>query len=122
MRNWREGKPVEIKTPDYVRDNIHVDLLAAVYEQFINRVAGSKNGYVKINPSGYLEKQGEFAKRVAREGRTRTGWACELKLGKQEDFSEPLRRVNTEPADRLVPGWDESKAWDAFVEFYAPKQ
>ena len=27
MRNWREGKPAEVKTPDYLRDNIHVDLL-----------------------------------------------------------------------------------------------
>ena len=122
MRNWREGKPAEVKTPDYLRDNIHVDLLAAVYGQFVRRVSEMKAGCVKINPSGYVEKQGEFAQRVVHEASTRLGWACELKLARQEDFSEPLSRSNTEPASRLMPDWNEQKAWDAFVEFYAPKR
>jgi UDP-glucose 4-epimerase len=118
MKHWREGKAAEVKTPDYLRDNIHVDLLAAVYGQFAKRVAGMKSGCVKINPSGYTEKQGEFAKRVAREVESRMGWNCELKLAKQEDFSEPMNRVNTEPATALVPKWSEAKAWDGFVDFY----
>ncbi len=119
MRNWREGKPVEVITPDYLRDNIHVDLLAAVFGQFVQRVSELKAGCVKTNPSGYVGKQGEFAQRVAQEAKARLGWVCELKLARQEDFSEPLSRSNTEPASRLVPGWDEQKAWDAFIEFYA---
>jgi UDP-glucose 4-epimerase len=119
MRTWRENKPVEIKTPDYVRDNIHVGLLAAVYEQFVQRLGTTPAGVTRINPSGYVGTQGDFAQRVAREVKTRTGWTCELKLAKQEDFSEPLNRVNTEPADKLVPDWNETKAWDDFVRFYA---
>ena len=67
MRNWREGKPAEVKTPDYLRDNIHVDLLAAVYARFVQRVSELKAGCVKINPSGYVQKQGEFAQRVAQK-------------------------------------------------------
>ncbi len=121
MRNWREGKPVEVITPDYLRDNIHVDLLAAVYSQFVQHVSELKAGCVKINPSGYVGKQGDFTQRVAQEVKTRMGWACDLKLARQEDFSEPLSRSNTEPASQLVPEWNESKAWDAFVEFYSPK-
>jgi len=119
MRTWREGKPVEIKTPEYVRDNIHVDLLAAVYCQFVQRFGEPKTGFIKTNPSGYISKQGEFAQRVAQETRTRVNWTCELKLAQQEDFSEPLNRVNTEPANKLVPDWNEKAAWDAFVGFYA---
>jgi UDP-glucose 4-epimerase len=119
MRTWREGKSAEIKTPDYVRDNIHVDLLAAVYGQFVQRLSVSQAGCTKINPSGYVGKQGEFAQRVARETQARVGWTCELKLAKQEDFSEPLNRINTEPADKLAPEWNEAKAWDEFVGFYA---
>ena len=118
MRNWREGKPAGVKTPDYLRDNIHVDLLAAVYGQFVSRTATMKNGLSKTNPSGYVEKQGQFAQRVAYEVKERTGWACELELAKQEDFSEPLNRANTEPAVKLVTGWNERAAWDNFVEFY----
>ena len=122
MRSWKDGKPAGVKTPDYVRDNVPVDLLAAVYAQFAGRVAASKADTLKINPSGYIEKQGDFAQRVAKEARKRLGWECKLELARQEDFSEPLRRVNTDPAMPLVPGWNENAAWDAFVEFYSPKQ
>lgn len=118
MRSWKEGKLAGVKTPDYVRDNVPVDLLAAVYAQFAGRVVASA-GTLKINPSGYIEKQGDFAQRVAGEARKRLGWECKLELARQEDFSEPLRRVNTEPAAPLVPAWNESAAWDAFVEFYS---
>ncbi len=119
MNNWRAGKIVEVKTPDYLRDNIHVDLLAAVYQKFSAQVAVANQPLLKINPSGYAEKQGEFAQRVEREIKSRLGWACELKLAKQEDFSEPMNRVNTDSAAKLAPGWSEAKAWDVFAEFYA---
>jgi nucleoside-diphosphate-sugar epimerase len=118
MRNWKDGKVAEVKTPDYVRDNIPVDLLAAAYVRFSANVAAAKAPLLKINPSGYIEKQGEFAQRVARETKMRTGWACELKLAAQTDFSEPLNRVNTEPAAKLAPEWNEQRAWDNFVAFY----
>ena len=42
MNNWREGKPVEVKTPDYLRDNIHVDLLAAAYAKFVGASRGGE--------------------------------------------------------------------------------
>lgn len=119
MQNWRAGLPCEVKTPDYVRDNIHVDLLALAYAKFIAKIAAPKESRLKTNPSGYVEKQGEFAQRVAREVKARTDWACELILAEQTDFSEPLDRSNTEPAVKLAPTWNETKAWDAFVEFYA---
>jgi nucleoside-diphosphate-sugar epimerase len=118
MRNWAEGKTAEVKTPAYLRDNIHVDLLAATYSQFATRVATAKDALMKINPSGYIEKQGEFANRVAREVKSRLGWACELKLARQEDFSEPLERVNTDAVAPMFPAWKESSAWDDFAGFY----
>jgi len=63
-----------------------VDLLAAVYAQFARQVLESKTGTLKINPSGYIEKQGDFAQRVANEARN--GWAeCKLDW-RAEDFSE----------------------------------
>jgi UDP-glucose 4-epimerase len=119
MRTWKQGKLAEVKTPDYVRDNIHVDLLAMAYAKFADRVASTKEPLLKTNPSGYAGSQGEFAQRVAREVKARTGWACELKLSQQTDFNEPLNRVNTEPAVKVASNWNEQKAWDAFMEFYA---
>jgi UDP-glucose 4-epimerase len=122
MRSWKEGKSAGVRTPDYVRDNIHVDLLAAAYAKFAGQVMETKAALSRLNPSGYIETQGEFAQRIAREVRQRLGWECKLELARQEDFSEPLRRVNTDPAVTLFPAWNESAAWDAFVEFYFPKQ
>lgn len=121
MRTWREGKTAGVKTPDYLRDNIHADLLAAAYVNFAGRVAGLKSGLLKLNPSGYVEKQGEFARRVSREVSRRLGWECKLELSRQEDFSEPLERINTDAMPPLFPAWSETKAWDSFVEFYRPK-
>jgi len=118
MKHWQAGKVAEVKTPDYLRDNIHVDLLAAAYRHFVSEVAGGESQCAKINPSGYIESQGEFAERVAREVRARTGWACELNLARQQDFSEPMRRTNLNPAANRIANWNESAAWDAFVKFY----
>ena len=118
MKHWREGKPAEVKTPDYVRDNVHVDLLAKVYAQTAARTAALKTGEITCHPGGYVEAQGTFADRVAREVRARLGWTCELILAKQESFAEPLKRTNTEPAAALVPEWREAPAWDAFAGFY----
>ena len=119
MKSWKAGKPAEVKTPDYLRDNVHADLLADAYVKFAEKTVTAGEPLLKTNPSGYVEKQGEFAQRVAREVKSRLGWTCELKLAKQEDFGEPLNRHNTEPAAALIPGWNESKAWDAFAQFYA---
>jgi UDP-glucose 4-epimerase len=108
----------EVRTPDYIRDNIHPDLLGGVYSKFAEQVFAAPCGLIKTNPSGYVETQGSFAKRVAREVAARTGWPCGLEVTKQEDFSEPLARMNTEPATQKVPHWNEGAAWDAFVQFY----
>jgi nucleoside-diphosphate-sugar epimerase len=119
MKQWRAGNAAEVKTPDYLRDNIHVDLLAATYGQFASQVASGGKLCAKVNPSGYIESQGDFAQRVAREVRARAGWACELSLAKQQDFSEPMRRTNLNPVANQIPNWNESAAWDAFVDFYS---
>lgn len=118
MKNWREGKTAGVKTPDYVRDNIPVDLLASAYRRFAEGAASATAPLRKLNPSGYVESQGAFTLRVAREVRARTNWACELNLARQEDFSEPLMRLNHEPARRLAPEWQEQTFWDQFTEFY----
>lgn len=119
MRTWREGKTASVKTPLYVRDNIPVDLLAQVYRHLAERAPASGEAVSKINPSGYVEGQGAFCLRVARETQGRLGWACATELARQEDFSEPVMRVNYESAALLVPDWNESAFWDSFASYYA---
>jgi UDP-glucose 4-epimerase len=76
---------------------------------------------IKTNPSGYIESQGAFALRVARETQARLGLRCDLELARQEDFSEPLMRANHEPAQLLFPDWDEKAFWDEFISYYASR-
>jgi UDP-glucose 4-epimerase len=42
-----------------------------------------------------------------------------LELGEQTEFPEPPVRINTDLLDAAALGWDESAAWDSFVEYYS---
>jgi nucleoside-diphosphate-sugar epimerase len=117
MKNWLAGKAAGVNTPEYVRDNIHVSLLARCYTQFVASMPTSA-GVTRLNPSGYVESQGAFALRFAAEMRKRLNLPCEVTLGKQTDFSEPRMRVNTDPARPLAPDWNEDGAWDDVAAFY----
>ncbi len=116
MRQWQAGQMAEVRTPAYVRDNIHVDLLAGAYAVFAERTAAGP-GFARANPSGYVETQGAFAERFAREIGRRTSLDCRVSLSPQTDFSEPLVRINTEQAQ--APGWSETAAWDGIARYYA---
>ena len=112
-KTWRAGGTVEIKTPAYIRDNIHVSLLAAAYARFVGEASAPER---QLNPSGYIESQGAFVERIAREVRQRTTLACSVTLLEQQDFPEPIIRVNTDAATAYVRSWDESAAWSAYAD------
>lgn len=117
IRTWAAGEVPKIRTPDYIRDNIHISLLASAYVDFAERVAKSTS-YTTCHPSGYVESQGLFAERVAREISERTNWTCPIEYAQQSDFAEPLVRINTDHAVDQHPEWIESTAWDAMADFY----
>jgi hypothetical protein len=72
----------------------------------------------KINPSGYVESQGDFAIRFAREISKRTGFECLLELEEQVVFEEPVFRTNFDVGHRIMDNWNESEAWDELAEYY----
>lgn len=117
MTTWKADQTAEVRTPIYVRDNIHVDLLAQAYAKFAGKIACSSS-MQKLGPSGYVETQGAFAERFAREVRGRRGLECRLVLLQQVDFSEPRVRLNTTPTNPADFDWDESIAWDRLMDFY----
>ncbi|HEY1685657.1 MAG TPA: NAD(P)-dependent oxidoreductase [Tepidisphaeraceae bacterium] len=115
MKNWFAGKCAAVNTPVYVRDNIHVSLLAKCYGQFL--AVTPQSGISKMGPCGYVESQGAFTLRLASEMRKRLGLACEVELKQQTDFSEPHMRINTDiPA---IAEWDETASWDEFARYYS---
>jgi nucleoside-diphosphate-sugar epimerase len=117
VRSWYKGETPAVSTPEYVRDNIHVSLLAKVYARFLERLV-DRTGPEKINPSGYAESQGAFAGRLAKEMRERLGLPCELHLEEQTEFPEPRVRVNTDVPDVDEMGWSEVQAWDELADYY----
>lgn len=117
MRCWLEGKVARVNTPLYVRDNIHVDLLSKAYCDFVIGLPDS--GYCRLNPSEYVEQQGAFAQRFAREMEARLQIDAALELADQTDFSEPMIRINTDFIVPAVLGWSEAGAWDRLAAYYA---
>lgn len=115
-RSWLRRERAEIKTPSYVRDNIHASLLAKAYSLFVNQFQGTS--YSVLHPSGYPESQGDFALRMSRELKKRFSFPCELTLAEQTHFTEPKTRINYDILDTCKLDWDEQKAWDDLAEYY----
>ena len=114
---WAAGRTPMVKTPDYIRDNIHVGLLAMAYRTFCESLS-SQVGVSRADPSGYIESQGAFANRVAREFGLRTGKALEVQCTPQVEHSEPLIRVNATPSAQSYSQWSEARAWDEACEYW----
>lgn len=121
IKNWLAGKTPSCSNPLYVRDNIHVSLLAKVYARFASELPEAA-GFRKINPLGYAESQGAFTLRLAQELRPRFKLPCEVELKNQTAFPEPRVRINTDIADADALGWDESAAWDGLADYYLQNQ
>jgi UDP-glucose 4-epimerase len=127
VRTWAGGDTAGVRTPAYIRDNIHVSLLARAYSIFAKQLVSDgrpilgrqvDERFTKLNPSGYVESQGTFAERFAREMRARLGWECRVELSRQTEFSEPRIRINTDPLNANALGWDETAAWDEIAAYY----
>lgn len=116
MKCWSSKTSAVVSTPSYVRDNIHVSLLAKAYSSFIAKLA---DGVSKFNPSGYVETQGAFTARVANEIQKRLKLPCHYELKTQTEYAEPRVRINTDWVDATGLGWSESKAWDGMADYYA---
>lgn len=119
LRTWLSGGTATCATPAYVRDNIHVSLLARAYARFAEGLPGTP-GSSSAHPSGYAESQGAFTSRVAAEMRPRLGLPCAVELARQEAFPEPRVRINTDVLDAAALGWSEDRAWDDFAAYYRP--
>lgn len=118
VKSWASGQTPEVRTPLYVRDNIHITLLAKAYADFALEIVQSKRP-ARRAPTLYVENQGAFAERFAREMSQRVRSPCPVKIGVQTDFSEPMVRINTDPLDASRLAWNEAKAWDEIAAYYS---
>jgi UDP-glucose 4-epimerase len=115
MKCWFEGTTPTVNTPNYVRDNIHVLLLAKNYVHFASEL---RAGISRVNPSGYVESQGAFTQRFANEMRQRLDLKCQFALKAQTEYPEPRIRINTDCFDATTLNWSETTAWDEMAAYY----
>jgi nucleoside-diphosphate-sugar epimerase len=114
---WTESRPAEIRTPDYVRDHVPVPYLAMAYAAAAERLLET-GGDLAFRPSGYVERIGDFASRVAQHVRMQTDMVCEIIEHAQTAFPEPLRRANSEPCLDEHP----QAFWDLYIDYYEDVQ
>jgi UDP-glucose 4-epimerase len=117
MNAWLNEETPICSSPMYIRDNIHVSLLAKCYVQFAENLAETP-GFTRINPAGYVESQGAFTFRMAQEMRSRLPVPCLVELKQQTEFPEPCVRINTDVLNVNELGWNESAAWDDLAIYY----
>lgn len=120
-RTWLAGGVARCATPAYVRDNIHVSLLAKAYVDFAAGLPAT-GGFTRVNPIGYAETQGAFTRRASDELRTRLGVRCDVELGVQAEFAEPRVRINLDVPDAAALGWSERAAWDELARYYLERR
>jgi len=116
LRRWFAGDVAEVRTPEYVRDNIHVSLLARAYTEFVTTLSPAAE-FERLSPTGYVERQGDFAERFARELRPRLDLPCRLVQAEQASFDEPRVRINTDVPGHAALAWNESAAWDDVADY-----
>lgn len=97
---WKTGKLPSLRTPQLVRDNVPAPWLASVYVNEAEVTATSSLPRVR-RPSAYALSNEAFLQLVARNfGKE---WGKELSFeSAPQAVSEPLRRVNVEPAPELM--------------------
>jgi UDP-glucose 4-epimerase len=125
VSQWMAGKTAQVSMPDYERDNIPVSLLAKAYAEFAGRVTATtaesdKDGaiFIKHNPNGDAGKQGAFTQEFAKQLEPRLGIPCRVELLEQQDFSQPMRRYNTDELDHAALGFSPERAWDELAAYY----
>jgi nucleoside-diphosphate-sugar epimerase len=118
MNTWKKGEVAEVRTPDYVRDNLPVTLMALQYQQVCKETHDRRppqTVWRTVEPSGFAESQQAFAERFALEIRKRSSWACEVQFSEQKKFPEPRVRKNRGASDLQKLGWQENIFWKKIV-------
>lgn len=115
---WKRDEVAVVKTPSYLRDNIHASALALSYNHLISKIIDSNQLGLRLAPSQYRESQKNFALRFAREISKRSNLSCRLEFMDQKEFPEPKIRFNSDLLQYEKLGWSEDQAWDEIALFY----
>jgi UDP-glucose 4-epimerase len=116
LKSWAEGKVPTVSSPNYIRDNVPIDLLARHYLYVVKNISNLKQ-FDKIYPSKYIESNKDFSLRYKREFEKRTGIPLSINFNDLHEYFEPRIRVNSDFSENFVESWDEKDSWDHTVEY-----
>jgi UDP-glucose 4-epimerase len=113
---WFAGRPGEIRTPRYVRDNIPAPLLGRAYADLVDVMLAGRGGEQVARPQGFVGTQEAFGRRLAAEMAPRLELACAVEVWAQPVLAEPEVRINAQSC--LAQDWDERGFWDDYAAYY----
>lgn len=111
---WKRSQLPVIQTPAYIRDNIHVRELAVRYADLVKV---SEHGGINLRPSGYVESQLTFAKRVSDEFSSRLEENLPIEYLEQLMFTEPRVLINDGSTSNNFHEL-EKQYWDEYFDSY----
>ena len=116
LEQWLNNKTAQVFIPDYIRDNIHVELLALGYVSWIQSFFNPDIQDTVFCPSGYQMSVKDFVSQFAQAMRPRLQVPCDFVCLKQNDFSQPLQLINNiDIAETLQVSTD--SYWDNLARF-----
>ena len=116
-KSLTEGSDFIVKTPDYVRDMIHVENLAENYVKQISQP--SETSFKECRPSEYRMKIFDFAKLLTSKYNQFHDTERGIGKMKQEKFCEPLELLNNGYHSSLGISNDNDNLWHNYFEFYS---
>ena len=115
LDSWGSNMMPEIQFPLYVRDYVPITLLR---EHYANIMQDSfEKGLQKVfKPSFYAETNLAFVSRYAQELRIRSKINSKFLYSADNNYLEPLIRINTEQLSQTLTNIEEKKVWDKIIE------
>lgn len=116
-KSLMQGNDFIIKTPDYVRDMIHIEKLAEIYvKQILHR---NETSFKECRPSEYRMKIFDFAKLLTSKYNRFHNTDHEIGKIKQDIFNEPLELLNSEFKSASRKSKDNDDLWHNYFGFYS---
>jgi UDP-glucose 4-epimerase len=103
VREWSEGRVPIVFSPHYIRDNIHVSLLAKAYCRFCEEAPGAPQPL----PAKRIRRDaGNVRAPLCPRNRQETGRDLHFQFQEQSELTEPrARSIANPPPNWLTDGW-----------------
>ena len=116
-RCWQRRETPVLQSPQYIRDNVAIPVLAEAHLAAVAAASLGQGGH--RTPSMWVGSNLDFAQRTAREFGQRWSLRCPVDAAQVPVADEPQIRVGIDPVG-FIDGAAESRFWDDFAAFYRP--